>query len=175
VRFGARPAQPSRLRPGLPYRLRGAPGTLCAQPSGAAREQRAAWRRAPRPQPQETPAGPSLNDLVRPLEQRRRDDAQSAAIQGLHLLSSAPLLHRDEALPTSNLSRPSPDSAWSRRQRGPTCDRCHTAGLRLSRAQELDASKMLWMDASSSALYAVSDCWADSPSTSAREKLATTP
>ena len=42
-------------------------------------------------------------------------------------------------------------------------------------AHVLDASKMLRMEASSRALNSASDCWADSPSTSAREKLATTP
>ena len=42
-------------------------------------------------------------------------------------------------------------------------------------AHVLEASKMLWMEASSSALYSASDCCAESPSTSAREKLATTP
>src|SRR5438309_781612 len=39
----------------------------------------------------------------------------------------------------------------------------------------LDASKMRWMDVSSTALYSSSDWRADNPSSSAREKLATTP
>jgi hypothetical protein len=34
---------------------------------------------------------------------------------------------------------------------------------------------MLQMDASSIALNSEADCWADNPSTRAREKLATTP
>src|SRR5437879_11094067 len=42
-------------------------------------------------------------------------------------------------------------------------------------AHVLDASKMLSTDLSSTASYSASDCWADSPSRSAREKLATTP
>src|SRR2546425_8771361 len=50
-----------------------------------------------------------------------------------------------------------------------------TVRLSMSPAHVLDATKMLSMDASSRALYSASDCWADSPSTSAREKLATTP
>ena len=39
----------------------------------------------------------------------------------------------------------------------------------------IEASKIRWMDAPSTVSYSVSDCRADSPSTSAREKLATTP
>ena len=47
--------------------------------------------------------------------------------------------------------------------------------IRPSNSQVLDASKILCMRASSRALNSASDCWAVSPSTSAREKLATMP
>jgi hypothetical protein len=50
-----------------------------------------------------------------------------------------------------------------------------TAKQVLGAGHVLDASKMLWIEASSRALYSAFDCRADSPSTSAREKLATTP
>ena len=41
--------------------------------------------------------------------------------------------------------------------------------------QVLEASKMLWVEASSAAVYSSADCWADRPSVKAREKLAITP
>src|SRR5262245_64666082 len=48
-------------------------------------------------------------------------------------------------------------------------------GGKLHGVHVLEASKMLSIDASSMVLYSASDCCTDRPSTSAREKLATTP
>jgi hypothetical protein len=59
--------------------------------------------------------------------------------------------------------------SWSR------ADPRRTLRVPARRLQVIDASKMLWIVASSTALYSASDCWTDNPSTSAREKLATTP
>ena len=49
------------------------------------------------------------------------------------------------------------------------------AGLRTLGAQVEDASKIDWIEASSMALNSSSDCPAESPSVSAREKLAIMP
>ena len=81
----------------------------------------------------------------------------------------------------------SASSPQRQRQRRPLNQNpAHGAGFRsysliatekrlLFRTHVLDASNMLWIDASSIWLNSSSDCCADSPSLKAREKLATMP